>query len=94
MFYKIYLDDKNWNRVTKCIVRCSLAVVWWGGRDDHSIGFVQAKPIFVKFLVFLEKVKGFISIESSKQNLHFQCINIIIIISLLEYYTIFRNKSV
>jgi hypothetical protein len=86
--YKINLDYKIWNRVTKCIVWCSLAVVPWGDADDHSTGFVQAKSSLVKFLIFLVKLKYIVSIENNKQNKHLQCfifiiIIIIIIISLL-----------
>jgi hypothetical protein len=81
---KIHINTENRNRVTKCIFLCSLAVVRWGGRDDNSIGFVQAKSSFVKFVVFLEKLKDIIYLENNIKNLI--CVIIIIIISLLGIF--------
>jgi len=40
------------------------------GREDRSIGFVQAKPSIVRFLLFLGNVKDMLSIDSNEQNLH------------------------
>ena len=76
MCYKIHLYTKNWNRGTNSQFNTTQRLYngrgAGGGRKDHSIEFVEAKPSIVKFLVLLGMVNDTISIDNNKQNLHLQ----------------------